>query len=601
MKQSSFYVNENLQFSMDDRVSGINSNIVLMGEPGCGKTSIMGYNLMHMLDHSHVVIDIKNRLSALAPYFKENGYKVYHFDLIDLENSDHYNPFQFIQDDEKKIENLSTIANYIIGDDYSEKDGYWESAARLIVNAALQYTYDSLSPKHRFMNNSLRLLQLSNTKGKPKPSRGVFFTNNVEDPFKYLLEMNDLSLGETSHASLLYSLAMNNAIETMACVQNNLHTHLYRFYTPSIMRIFSKNGIDFNSFLKQKTIVFIGLKDYDTTLHSLCEIFLTQLFQFLFRSADQFKDGRLPFPIQFWLDDFGSYKISDFASLIANGRSRGIAMTLGFHSLGQLYKIYGIYNTQTILQCASTMLFFGSDDLEGVKLVQSKTGFESSYINDLPRGNVIFMQRGKKSIVAPVYDISKEPQYCYWNYSNEKSKSKKPLVLKEATKSSVDIEKKIIDAQSYKEEKYWPFSLDELHALNNYLDKLEEKIDGLYDNFERLDIRGVFDYNRFGLLEGPPLDRKNSSFEKFHKKAGQIKAVLEEFDSACFNLEEHVRKSISLYDLLPQNRKTKEDEYLIETIMIKRVIRLEKDLEKRVFLEKEALIKEIECYEAATR
>ena len=136
MKQSSFYVNENLQFSMDDRVSGINSNIVLMGEPGCGKTSIMGYNLMHMLDHSHVVIDIKNRLSALAPYFKENGYKVYHFDLIVLENSDHYNPFQFIQDDEKKIENLSTIANYIIGDDYSEKDGYWESAARLIVNAA---------------------------------------------------------------------------------------------------------------------------------------------------------------------------------------------------------------------------------------------------------------------------------------------------------------------------------------------------------------------------------------------------------------------------------------------------------------------------------
>ena len=601
MKQNSFTINEKCKFSMDDRVSGINSNVILMGEPGCGKTSIMGYNLMHMLDHSHVVIDIKNKLSALAPYFREKGYRVYHFDLIDLDNSDYYNPFQFIQNDEKKTEDLSTIANYIIGDDYSKKDGYWENAARLIVNAALQYTYDSLSPKYRFLNNSLRLLQLSNTRQKPKFNYHSFAQNDAGDSFKYLLKLNDFSLGETSHASLLYGLAMNNAPETMACVQNNLHTHLYRFYTPSIMRIFSNSGIDFNSFLKQKTIVFIGLKDYDTTLHSLCEIFLTQLFQFLFRSADQFKDGRLPSPVQFWLDDFGSYKISDFASLIANGRSRGIAMTLGFHSLGQLYKTYGQYDAQTILQCASTMLFFGSDDLEGVRLVQRKTGFESSYINDLPKRNVIFMQRGKKSTVVPVYDISKEPQYCYWNYSNEKTKSKKTLALKEVTKCSVDIEKKIKNVQLFKEEKYLAFSLDELYALNDYLEKSQKKTKELYNDFEKLDDRGLFDYNRFNFLHGTPLDKKNDNFEKYHKKAGQIKAVLEEFDSICFSLEEHVRKSISLYDLLPQNRKNKDDEYLIEITTIKRVVYLEKELKGRKFSEKEELIHEIECYESTTR
>ena len=62
MNQSNFIVNENIQFSLDDRISGINSNIALIGEPGCGKTSLIAYNMMHLLAHSHVIVDIKNKL-----------------------------------------------------------------------------------------------------------------------------------------------------------------------------------------------------------------------------------------------------------------------------------------------------------------------------------------------------------------------------------------------------------------------------------------------------------------------------------------------------------------------------------------------------------
>ncbi|WP_415980090.1 type IV secretory system conjugative DNA transfer family protein [Faecalicoccus pleomorphus] len=490
MNQSNFLLNEDVQFSLDDRISGINSNIVLMGEPGCGKTSLMAYNMMHLLDRSHVVIDIKNKLYALAPYFQENGYTVYHFNLVNTSCSDYYNPYQFVQDGDKQMEDISTIAKYMIGDSFLQRDEYWENAANMFVNSALQYTYESMHPKYRYLDKTIELLRLMSMQGKNDRSFD-FNTGGMmpSDPFKYLIELKDKIEDKSSYSTSLYELAINNAKETLACVQNVMHTHLYRFYTPSVIRLFSKNGIDFRSFLDKKTIIFIGLKDYDTSLHTTCAMFLTQLFQFLFRSADQLKSGRLPIPVQFWLDDFGSYKITDFASLIANGRSRGIGMTIGFHSLGQINKTYGEFDAQTILQCCSTMLFFGGDDMDGVQLVHNKTGLDSVYINDLPKRNVIFMQRGKESIVTKIYDISKEPKYGYWNYEAKDSFKHKKLEEDpiKKTEESFDIEKKINEIKLGNYEEQVPFPLYELHPLIKFIQKKKEKVESMYKDFSGID------------------------------------------------------------------------------------------------------------------
>lgn len=594
MNQSNFIVNENIQFSLDDRISGINSNIALIGEPGCGKTSLIVYNMMHLLAHSHVIVDIKNKLYNLAPYFRENGYKVYHFDLVNTAHSDCYNPFQFVKKDEGQMEDISTIANYMIGESYSQKDEYWENAARLFVNSALQYTYESLPPKYRFLDKSIQLLQLMGTVG------GNNGLNNLKkggayplNSFKYLVDLNDKVEDNPSHAALLYNLAFNNAKDTLACVQNNLHTHLYRFYTPGIMQIFSENGIDFQSFLEQKTIIFIGIKDYDTSLHPLCAMFLTQLFQFLFRSADQFENGRLPIPVQFWLDDFGSYRISDFASLIANGRSRGIGMTIGFHSIGQIEKVYGKYDAQTILQCTSTTLFFGGDDMEGVQLVQRKTGFDTAYINDLPKRSVVFMQRGRKSSVEELYDISKEPRFAYWNYKNELSIDLKLIDDNSESYShdSIDIEAKIDKVKYSIHNKKIPFSLKELNPLFRYFQGMKDRLNTMYEDFQNLSPYNLkfpnlelgFD-QRFEREDRKMPSEYFEKFNKIHKKIGL-------FDKECSKFVENIRYAIALYEFLPKKVKNDNDEYLIDSLSLKKLLDLDAELEGVLYLEKKNLKK----------
>lgn len=76
----------------------LNKNVLVAGLPGDGKTyTYVKPNLMQM-NSSFIVTDPKGLLvREVGTLLKENGYQIKIFDLVNLTNSDMFNPFRYIR------------------------------------------------------------------------------------------------------------------------------------------------------------------------------------------------------------------------------------------------------------------------------------------------------------------------------------------------------------------------------------------------------------------------------------------------------------------------------------------------------------------------
>ena len=85
-------------------------------------------------------------LRSVAPLLMEQGYDIKVFNLIEPQNSDGYNPFVYIKNDEDVIKLISNLIQNTTPKNASQNDPFWESATR------------SLAVKSQRTNNKYRCL-----------------------------------------------------------------------------------------------------------------------------------------------------------------------------------------------------------------------------------------------------------------------------------------------------------------------------------------------------------------------------------------------------------------------------------------------------------
>ena len=83
-------------YSLDDRTTGLNNNVLLIGTSGASKTrSCVIPNLLECIN-SYVVLDPKGRLyKECGGYMEQNGYRVIRVSFIHPEESAHWNPIKY--------------------------------------------------------------------------------------------------------------------------------------------------------------------------------------------------------------------------------------------------------------------------------------------------------------------------------------------------------------------------------------------------------------------------------------------------------------------------------------------------------------------------
>ena len=123
-----------------------NKNLVVIGGSGAGKTFRFVKPNLIQLNCSNIVVDPKDHLAEkTGKLFLENGYQVKVLDLVNMTNSDGFNPFRYVETENDLNRMLTVYFNNTKGSG-SRSDPFWDEASMTLVRAISSYLVDFYNP-----------------------------------------------------------------------------------------------------------------------------------------------------------------------------------------------------------------------------------------------------------------------------------------------------------------------------------------------------------------------------------------------------------------------------------------------------------------------
>lgn len=382
--------------------TGINNNDLIIGPSGAGKTC--GYvkpNIMQC-NESMIIADTKGNLHReMDSLLKANGYRTMLIDFADLGNSYGYNPMDFIRWDEKQqrycTQDIRTISDAIVPVT-TQREPFWEQAAKLYLNAVIGYVMDCL-PKNE--HNLKYVVDL--------------FCEIATGRFRTLMDEMKKTRPD-SFAVQNYRLfeALFHADRTEASIIGILGEKLNGLNDTEAFALYTRNDrIDFAALGREKTAVFLTISDTDRSMDRMVNLFYTQAIQCLCRSADRdYADSRLKVPVRLILDDFATNAvIPDFQNITSVIRSREISVSIILQSITQLESIYGKENAATIVNNCDNCLYLGGQDVETAGYIGTKANLPRSTVLNMRLNDAYLFTRGQAPRKVQKFDLKSHKNY----------------------------------------------------------------------------------------------------------------------------------------------------------------------------------------------
>jgi len=429
---------KNMLFSQTERMTldtwqtQRNNNVLIIGGSGSGKTRFyVKPNLMQM-HSSYIVTDPKGSIvKECGKMLADNGYKVKVLNLINMDQSDHYNPFLYIREEKdilKLINNLITNTN---SPNSKTSGDFWEKAETALLQALFGFVHFEAAPGERNMGTVMEMLRMAEVR-------------EDDEGFKSALDImfDDLKAENSNHfACKQYDIYRLAAGKTAKSILVSLGVRLSPFFIQALNDLVADDTIDLDMIGSEKTALFVILPDSDKTFNFMAAIMYQQLFDLLFYKADNQYGGRLPYHVRFLLDEFANIgQIPNFETYIATMRGREISVNVVLQNVAQLKGIYKD-NWETITGNCDTLLFLGGKEqstLEYISKMIGKTtidhkgmseskGQNASYslqhqiiardlitpdeVGRMDGRECIVSIRGEKPFKSRKYDIKRHPRY----------------------------------------------------------------------------------------------------------------------------------------------------------------------------------------------
>lgn len=373
---------ENLEISTPDKAQGVilgelngkavcmpkdtrfNRHVAIFGASGTMKSRAIIRNALFQAlknEESVVITDPKGELYAdTAELYRQNGYEVKVFNLINPEHSDSWNCMAELGEDTLMSQMLASV---IIGNTSNGKgDHFWDNGEQNLLKALVLYVKDS----KRLAAEKCNLAEVYNS----------FTLRKIEETGDAILNSPDYI-----SAKQPYNLFLQASDTVKAGILLGLGTRLQVLQNIEVQAITSRSDIDLTAPGKRKCAYYVIISDQDTTLAFLSSLFFSFLFIKLTRYADSQPDGRCKVPVNFILDEFnnigrigGAADGSDFARMLSTCRSRDIRVMLAVQSLGQLQNRYADNLWAEIVGNCDIQLMLGCTDEVSAKYFSNRSG-----------------------------------------------------------------------------------------------------------------------------------------------------------------------------------------------------------------------------------
>lgn len=321
---------------------------------GKGKTSTFIIpNLMTLDNCSMVTLDTSGELyDQTSGYLKKKGFDIQVLDLMNVTQSQGYNPLK----NASSYTEIAQVANLIMRSAMpTDSDPFWTSGGEKIIRIFIQCLKNLGDEDYVNLANVKYLLNNwdSHSSGGSKI-----------DNFVARATVND------SATFYDYKGFISGNEKTVLSFLSTADTALNALGNPDIARLTSRHDFDFKQLRKQKTVLYVKVRQQDLHFYSFI---LNQFFTELFNSLLSELNPR-NLPCYLLLDEFGHLTIPNFEVFATTARKYKVGFWVMLQSLAQLESRYGRSGAETILDGLQSEIYFGGIALDTAKSLERRMG-----------------------------------------------------------------------------------------------------------------------------------------------------------------------------------------------------------------------------------
>ena len=369
---------QNLSIGYNMREHRRNMNTLVVGGSGSGKTYHYAKPNAIQANTSMVILDPKGEiLRDTGGLLKAKGYDVRVLDLINMERSDRYNPFKYIESDNDVQRLVTNLFKSTTPKGSQSNDPFWDTAASMLLLALIFYLRYEAPPEEQNFPMVMEMLRAGDI-DEGNETEG----SALDDLFAILESENPC------HIALKYYKAYRSgSAKTLKSIQITLAARLEKFNLESLATLTSTDELDLQSLGEKKVALFAIIPDNDTSFNFLVSILYTQLFQQLFFVADHKYGGSLPVHVHFLMDEFANVSLpDDFDKILSVMRSRGVSVSIILQNLAQLKALFE-KQWESIVGNCDEFVYLGGNEQSTHKYVSELLGKETIDTNSYGRSD----------------------------------------------------------------------------------------------------------------------------------------------------------------------------------------------------------------------
>ena len=363
-QKDSIPLTQHVRLGLDTHKHRRSLNVLVIGGSGAAKTRSFVLPNILTANTNYVITDPKSEvLLATGGYLKEQGYDVRVLNLVNLEQSDGYNPFCYLRDEKDVLKLVNNLIQSTTPKGSHESDPFWTKAETALLQAIILMLFQEAPEYEQNFSMVMRVLEYAEVReedeGHVSPLDLLFESIERRKPDSVAVrqyKVFKLAAGKTAK-SILVSTAVR----------------LAPFNLPQIQALTNHDDMDLYTLGEKKVALYAVIPDNDNTLNFLVSLLYAQAFQALYYSADQIHHGPLPHHVRFVLDEFAAMPLPGFTRELATMRSRSISASVIIQNMAQIKELYKD-SWETIPGNCDTILYLGGNESSTHKYVSEMLG-----------------------------------------------------------------------------------------------------------------------------------------------------------------------------------------------------------------------------------
>ena len=363
-QKDSIPLTQHVRLGLDTHKHRRSLNVLVIGGSGAAKTRSFVLPNILTANTNYVITDPKSEvLLATGGYLKEQGYDVRVLNLVNLEQSDGYNPFCYLRDEKDVLKLVNNLIQSTTPKGSHESDPFWTKAETALLQAIILMLFQEAPEYEQNFSMVMRVLEYAEVReedeGHVSPLDLLFESIERRKPDSVAVrqyKVFKLAAGKTAK-SILVSTAVR----------------LAPFNLPQIQALTDHDDMDLYTLGEKKVALYAVIPDNDNTFNFLVSLLYAQAFQSLYYSADQIHHGPLPRHVRFVLDEFAAMPLPGFTRELATMRSRSISASVIIQNMAQIKELYKD-SWETIPGNCDTILYLGGNESSTHKYVSEMLG-----------------------------------------------------------------------------------------------------------------------------------------------------------------------------------------------------------------------------------